>query len=81
MVEDVTSGEARRYLDEWKERMLRTDADYEETVAKDGDVEPYMDSTLRNSSRQYLQFIKDLRRRGLVRWSRTPRERVFFLFL
>jgi hypothetical protein len=49
MVEDVTSGAARLYLDEWEERMLRTDADYQEMLEKDGTIEPYIDSTLRSS--------------------------------
>ena len=81
MVEDVTTGEARLYLDEWEERMLRTDADYEEMLEKDGKIEPYMDSTLRSSSHQYLQFAKDLSRRGLVRWSRAQKERVGVFFV
>ena len=61
MVEDVTSGTARLYLDEWEERMLRTDADYQEMLEKDGTIEPYIDSTLKISSHKYLPFIKDLK--------------------
>ena len=76
MVEDVTSGATRLYLDEWEERMLRTDADYQEMLEKDGTFEPYIDSTLKSSIHLYLQFINDLKRRGLLRWTRAPKERV-----
>ena len=58
MVQDVTRGMARLFLDEWRERMLRTEADYEEQVEKDGHVDPYMDSLLRSSNRHYAKFIK-----------------------
>jgi hypothetical protein len=81
MVEDVTSGAARLYLDEWEERMLRTDAEYQEMLEKDGTVEPYIDSTLKSSSHQYLQFINDFKRRCLLRWTRAPKERVGVFFV
>ena len=81
MVEDVTSGAARLYLDEWEERMLRTDADYQDMLEKDGTIEPCMGSTLKNCSHLYLKFLKDLKRRGLLRWTRAPKERVAVFFV
>ena len=75
-VHDVADGEARRFLDEWEQRMLRDDEDYEEQVRSEGPVEPYVDSVLRSNPKTYAKFVKYLRRRDLVRWMRCPKGRV-----
>ena len=76
LVHSVADSRSRRYLDEWEQRMLRSDADYELLMQSEAPIEPYVDSVLRGSQKQYATFLKDLRRRSLIRCIRRPKERV-----
>ena len=43
--------------------------------------EPYMDRRLGNQRKLYEGFVKDLHKRGLITWSRAPKERVAVFFV
>ena len=62
---------ARVYLAEFSERMLRP-GDELEIAAEAKGIKPYMDVVLGRSRRWYVEFIRDLDRRGLLNWVTDP---------
>ena len=46
-----------------------------------GNVRPYMDPILQGSEKKYASFINDLDKRGLLRWTQTPRVQVSVFFV
>ena len=56
--------------------MLRDDQNYEDVVSTAGQAELYMEVVLRNNISKYVGYVRDLRRRNLVSWRFSARERV-----
>ncbi|CAK0868558.1 unnamed protein product, partial [Prorocentrum cordatum] len=64
----------QRFLKEHPERMLR-DGSPTPTVM------PYFDPALKRNAKPYRHFVADLRRRGLLKWTRRPRCQVGLFFV
>ena len=70
VVSDFARPEDRERLIGWRQHLLRSAGDAAVARQESGVVRPYMDSVLRRSKRQYGEFVKELSRRGLVRFRR-----------
>ena len=77
---DVVSNDARVYLQDIRQRMLRSADSLVEVRAGRPPTVPYMDQVLAKSRRRYIQFIKLLHPRGLIRFLTYRREEVAVLF-
>ncbi|CAK0824647.1 unnamed protein product, partial [Prorocentrum cordatum] len=62
------------YLVEAEEQMIRTDAEVQLDRERNGEIKIYTDPLLANSRRRCSTFVKDLRRKGLVGFTREPKE-------
>ena len=69
-VSDFARPEDRERLIGWRQHLLRSAGDAERARQESGVVRPYMDLVLRRSKRHYGEFVKELSRRGLVRFRR-----------
>ena len=78
---DLLGGRARTSLENFETEILRSDADVWQHDALEGRVEPYMDVVLSKNKKMYLNFVKDLISRGVVRWCRFAKERTTLFFV
>ena len=79
LLRDITSPEVRQVLDDLVGELLLPDVEAEAALATAG-VTPYTDPALIQSRCRYRQLVTELDRRGLIHWSRRPRERVGVFF-
>ena len=61
----------RRYLQDYHELMLADDEDIEMKPAV-----AYADAVLANNARLYIQFVRDLHKRGMITVSQVPKDSV-----
>lgn len=73
---DVLSSDARVYLQDIRQQMLRDADSLGEVRSGRPPTIPYMDPVLAKSRRRYIQFIKLLYSRGLIRYLTYRREEV-----
>ena len=64
-VETVVTGETRQYLENGKERMLRSRQEISEMKER-LEIIPYMDKTLASNRRRYLQLMRAFLKRDMV---------------
>ena len=69
---DISPGSTLRHLEDF-DGMLRPLSELQNLDDTLGRVEPYMDPVLGSDRRQYLAFLEDLDRRGLLTWSQNPK--------
>ena len=50
-------------------------------IEEQGEICPYMDPVLKRNYRSYLSFLRNLRSRGLLRFTRHPEEMVAVFFV
>eukprot|EP00959_Pyramimonas_sp_CCMP1952_P074273 1552007-Pyramimonas_sp.AAC.1 len=79
MIEELVGARGRTFLEGEGERMRLT-ADEHLTEAQLQDIPCYVDPALTRNRRKYVRFLKDLHRRGLVKFSLSCRERVGLFF-
>ncbi|CAK0908464.1 unnamed protein product, partial [Prorocentrum cordatum] len=77
----LVTGRALEYLVEAEEQMIRADAEAQLDRETNGEIKIYTDPLLAHSRRRYSTFVKDLRRKGLVGFSREPKEFVGVFFV
>ncbi|CAK0810365.1 unnamed protein product, partial [Prorocentrum cordatum] len=77
----LVTGRALEYLVEAEEQMIRTDAEVQLDRETNGEIKTYTDPLLANSRRRYSTFVKDLKRKGLVGFTRDPKEFVGVFFV
>ncbi|CAK0807139.1 unnamed protein product [Prorocentrum cordatum] len=77
----LVTGRALEYLVEAEEQMIRTDAEVQLDRETNGEIKIYTDPLLANSRRRYSTFVKDLKRKGLVGFTRDPKEFVGVFFV
>ena len=80
-VRDVVSSKARVFLQDIRQRMLRDDKSLAEVRSGKPETKPYMDRVLASSQRRYVQFVKLLHSRGLVRFLPYRHEEVAMFFV
>ena len=69
---DIAPESARSHLVSF-ESMLRPLSEVQNLDDTLGPVEPYMDPVLGSDRRQYIAFLEDLDRRGLLSWTQDPK--------
>ncbi|CAK0862261.1 unnamed protein product [Prorocentrum cordatum] len=77
----LVTGRALEYLVEAEEQMIRADAEVQLDRETNGEIKIYTDPLLANSRRRYSTFVKDLKRKGLVGFTRDPKEFVGVFFV
>ncbi|CAK0852231.1 unnamed protein product [Prorocentrum cordatum] len=77
----LVTGRALEYLVEAEEQMIRTDAEVQLDRETNGEIKIYTDPLLANSRRRYSTFVKDPKRKGLVGFTRDPKEFVGVFFV
>ena len=81
-LESLLPGPHREHVVIFEQNCLRPPSEVAEQIAEAGDVQPYFDPVLRSSRRAYTQFLWQMHRAGMIRWSLSRREAVSpFLFL
>ena len=80
-VEDVLDPKGRDIFVGFNEHLLRTPEDWGNLCETSEPVRPYMDVMLRESRPLYEQFIGDLWRRGMLRFTVRPADLVTPFFV
>jgi len=62
-----------RSLVEGESQLLRDEEELQRIKAERGDLRPYYDPVLRRGGKKYVRFVRSLVKRGLFRYTRTPR--------
>ena len=60
---------------------LRSEEELKKLDSTLGVITPYMDRTFVRSHKKYVKFLRDLDRRGLLLWTKTPKERAAIFFV
>lgn len=66
----------RLEYDNFRTRLLRPLDEVKGIIEEQGEICPYMDPVLKRNYRSYLSFLRNLRSRGLLRFTRHPEEMV-----
>ena len=74
MAHDVGPGYCRDLLGGFEEHMLLSEDDFLEVADHTVPHKLHMDSVLEHNPTEYHAFIMDLHARGLLHWTRNPRE-------
>ena len=70
----------RDLLEDFEQHMLLSDKEFEEVDDHGRPIELYMDPVLDKDSKEYLNFVLDLHRRGMLHFTRNPKEFVKLFF-
>ena len=81
VISELCRGEPLRYLQQGESSMLRSAPELEKQEILDGPARCYVDPVLAADQAKYLDFVRDLARRGLLGFCSKPRSKVGVFFV
>ena len=80
-VTEVLDAEDRLIIEGWHKSMMRSTDEFNQLNERLGDIKPFWDRKLSRNRKTYRQFILDLDRRGMIRWTTDPIEHAGLFFV
>ena len=80
-VAGVLGAEDRLIIEGWQKSMMRSTDEFEQLNERLGDIKPFWDKKLSRNKKAYRQFILDLDRRGMIKWTTDPIEHAGLFFV
>ncbi|CAK0801028.1 unnamed protein product, partial [Prorocentrum cordatum] len=77
----VLDAEDRLIIEGWQQSMMRSPDELRQLNERLGDIKPFWDKKLSRNQKAYRQFILDLDRRGMIKWTTDPIEHAGLLFV
>ena len=78
---EILTGEALEAWCDWREVLLRSPAERDEAIQRDGNVDPFTDPALLKKPSEYAYFLSTLAERGVVNFGRYKAASVGIFFV